>query len=771
MVKLFNQHLGRFSAQFQDLYIDFTSRRTQLPLSALTQLTFWNVVRDIALLQKNQFDSKPQSLKVRLELEDEDSCFWLSLTCDREVQQGTLKAFPLPVSRETGYRFILVTVDGAAPYDDKFSFNKPNNNSDLDHAIERVEAVIGQGILLFQETDENVSVLTEDLPMAGPLRALVSSKLNSDLSLALIGKQSRHSVRKSTHPGWFEWRGLTAELLRHKDVRLYPSLAAIGCLRPVLMPADIAIRGGIRTGNSFITLLSSLPSFQIEDADRVDWIRSGKPTIAMQIANPDGIWRFGDDIEVAELVGSHRVRAFYKDVMIAERFVSFVEASFTTDYKSPQNEDRWLIEESSIDLQPLSKVGSEDLVASQSALINPIENRAILHVEQLDTHHSETLEELVLMLACRFEAQRGLAEITLVRAFESTLKISGAELWAVLRAWTEAGFLDVVSDARWRARVYFAHVPRLVYVTRGDKKFGVLTGLIPRFLLKRFRHVCSSLGLKASSRVSFSSYVPSVYECELETIDQLIELSRQLEVGQARKSTFPIRYGPPIRTLAEGHSSPTHDSWPTFRSWDWKRRMFPANVEFPELGGISLKWCRRDDGPDRYKVYRDEEQLWWTRSRTWAVLAAFALAGEMPFERRESSAVEAWGDSIYLPLPIARAVALTAKTVPGPVKLAGKISYRSEFASVEQRELLFESLWPESRPDSPSKQRWFDVAVIRVLSRRGASSMPIPTELRHSLRSLSGTSLISPSTSIPALALPELYALRRVLRERNDRCL
>src|SRR5262249_17408669 len=144
-----------------------------------------------------------------------------------------------------------------------------------------------------------------------------------------------------------------------------------------------------------------------------------------------------------------------------------------------------------------------------------------------------------------------------------------------------------------------------------------------------------------------------------------------------------------IGASVEEHSSTTHDSWPLYRQWDWNKKTFVDNPLESTSSGISIHWCRRDDGPDRYKLYREGALLWWTRSRNWAILAAFTLAGVPLFARELGTSIESYADGPYLPLPAARVVAWIGRINPGPVKLSdGTIAYRYTFPDQGTRDAI-----------------------------------------------------------------------------------
>ena len=80
--------------------------------------------------------------------------------------------------------------------------------------------------------------------------------------------------------------------------------------------------------------------------------------------------------------------------------------------------------------------------------------------------------------------------------------------------------------------------------------------------------------------------------------------------------------------------------------------------------------------PDCYKILRDGELIWWSRSRVWAVLAAFVHAGASPIVPRDSATIVTLSDGIFLPLTLARFAAIVGPSAPGPIRAqAGETQY------------------------------------------------------------------------------------------------
>jgi hypothetical protein len=320
--------------------------------------------------------------------------------------------------------------------------------------------------------------------------------------------------------------------------------------------------------------------------------------------------------------------------------------------------------------------------------------------------------------------------------------------------------LDVLTDARWRAKIYFGRVPQLVVSSREGFHVAVLTGLVPPYLLERFDALTSALHLTNFPRQSVSPFVPPLPRCRSNRLDLLGELSLELTLPAIVQVAAPEELLMDIATASTTASSNTTDSWPFFKKWDWGKRSFSDRPYSEEVSGISLDWCRRDDGPDRFKLYKNGSLLWWTRSRTSAVLAAFTLADIPVFELDSDGTMHSRGDSLYLPLPAARAAAWTGPMNSGPVTLRdGGSAYRYVFHGNRSRDSVLAKMWPHkfdvARPISP-----LTMAALSVALRIGVGPhIPVPASLKQTLDTIFDRSELRVPNVVPLSALPRLYAL------------
>jgi hypothetical protein len=240
----------------------------------------------------------------------------------------------------------------------------------------------------------------------------------------------------------------------------------------------------------------------------------------------------------------------------------------------------------------------------------------------------------------------------------------------------------------------------------------------------------------------------------------LAELAQELNVSEIVQLRDTGDFLTDIRYAATMPPVPAHDSWPFFRKWDWSRRSFSERPSSESVAGISLDWCRRDDGPDRYKLYKNGSLLWWTRSRTWAVLAALTLADEPVFNLGREATIHSRGDSLYLPLPAARVVAWSGPANSGPVTLQdGTSAYAYTFHDERSRDLVLAKMWPQNFELVPTTSGR-TLANLSAAFRTGVGPhIPVPVGLKQALDKICEGAAFQPPAVVSLSALPRLYAL------------
>lgn len=753
-------NISRFSGDFEGVFREFVADLKTLPSSLLFQTAFWTAVRDVALAGQLKSSFQRSNFNARLELEDDDGRFWLALCSDKETQSPGISAIAVPSTRQSSFLFILQDSHGESLVDQAFSSTREPVSNEL---LGPIRAAIAGGILLFEETDDYVYVQTNTFPSSQQVRALVANRLNADFEAAMGASGLQTIITRSSFEGWSEWRGLTAPGLRNAKFSAFPSLLGVPALRATLRPPEIKILGGIRFGTGFVALLPALPHIQIADAENVSIeLKAGEWVPLQALEGTADCWCLPPPLSIKQLLGSHRIVAFARSIPIAEQQLSFIENALVTAYKQPKDPFRWLIESTAIDAIPLSenltRVSIFEVKRSQSEPENLNSGSPFVEKTIPLTESTTPLLELVTILCCRFSSQCGISEGDLLSIFTSTLSIKVWEVWPILRGWVEAGMLDALSDARWRARVYFARMPRFVLHRRGGFYEAILTGLIPPHLRMRLEGLAAAAGVTVVQRPSTSQAIPSLSVFQSNGVTPVRRISEELRLLPPIEVRLTPTSVPSVQSLIQQHASTIQNSWPTYRQWDWKRRTFTEDTSAHSMSGISLQWCRRVDGPDRYKLYKDNMLIWWTRSRTWAVLSAFTLAGVPIFDRRSESLIETWGDSLYLPLPVARLVSWIGPATPGPVKTEdGRTTYRYSFPDDRLLDLVIGMLWP-----GPVKARMSSKVSKGIISAVSAASgplIPLPMALRRSMAEFEWDTPMP--ALVPVSALPRLYALFR----------
>ena len=219
----------------------------------------------------------------------------------------------------------------------KLVFSSEKVDERTNRMLANTRSAAAAGVLIFEESDEYVYVLSNNFPSSGQLRALVADRLKSDFKKAIEATGLRPDITRSSFTGWSECRGLTAEALRRVNLASFPSLLRVRSLRRTLPPPEIKIRGGIQSGAGFIALPNGLPHMEISEAESVSIeVAEGNWVMLDRVEGAEDCWRFGATLSPERLLGTHRIVAFSASVPIAEQEITFIENVFTADYKQPQ---------------------------------------------------------------------------------------------------------------------------------------------------------------------------------------------------------------------------------------------------------------------------------------------------------------------------------------------------------------------------------------------------------------------------------------------------
>ncbi len=765
VVALVQSKSSKFSLAFRQVFREFVDALKKLSRTALSQTTFWLAVREIALATSAIEDAAQPALKTRLEMEDDDGHFWLYVTCDCMAKLNGYHSVPLAALRTSPYRYALHSDnDKVTNLPDRLFLNEARPTG-IDAFLKPVKVALAEGLILFVEDEDNVYAFTPNIPFSGRLCAVVGDKVAAQLKTAFSVSQLQAEITKSRYTGWSEWREFTAEDLREVDFSRTGLLSKVSSLKSTLPVPQIYLRAGVRAGDSYVSLAGSLPRVDVPDADRVALLLQDGSTLDLEPSRSGmGGWDFPEDVDHLQLVGQHRLLAYLSSIQIAERVVSFVQDVFETRYKRPSTDGRWFLESGKEDVTVYE---NEDVVApwrsdKQEAFTIAQETPTL----PARTTDNQPLNAAITRLAALLVSQRGISEGVLAALLKDSFNIPWSAVWQTIRAWVENGLLDCMVDLRWRARLYFGCHPTLVAYQNKNAFTAVLTGLVPPYLLQRFNELVPSLGLQGIQRFSASPELPALPCCRARSVDQLVRLTHELELPALNWLRKPDQLSNSVAHVMRSQS-PEPRNWPTYKQWDWQRLAFMENLANPDSGKLSLQWRRRDDGPDCYTIYRDGALVWWTRSRTWGILAALTLAGIPAFRRTALGEISLATDGAYLPLPLARFAAVISPIGPGPKHAVGVGgTYQYIFPNNLVADEILNALYPvvigPTRRVSLRMER-----LLAACNLTPGPSIPVPVALRDELKQFHDSQEAVVPRRVPLSLLSQLYAELRASTRRT----
>jgi len=186
-------------------------------------------------------------------------------------------------------------------------------------------------------------------------------------------------------------------------------------------------------------------------------------------------------------------------------------------------------------------------------------------------------------------------------------------------------------------------------------------------------------------------------------------------------------------------SPPAPTRHETYLKWDWDKEVFVDPDDVQEQGSTEIAWQRREDAPDHFRVSKDGEETFWTRSRTWALLIGYALEGRKIFSVHDRSTLIRnlrWG--INIPLAYARYLSATSPVVPGPVVGNEMAKYSYAFSADGEAEEFMDMFWGRKAADVnllKSLSGWMLAEAARA-ARQKESAILLPEPYRSKLKGL-----------------------------------
>lgn len=265
------------------------------------------------------------------------------------------------------------------------------------------------------------------------------------------------------------------------------------------------------------------------------------------------------------------------------------------------------------------------------------------------------VERLLSILATRACSRAGLPWGEWKDLVSRIFAFSPSQSRAVMRAWEEAGVLDVASLARWRSLAVFARDPMLVAVRSGPVVRATLMGLALESMRTEVGQAASRLGVPIEERGSFSPHVPRTLALRAASDVVITEIARSVGIGVkwldlsclGGRAAMPrgLQQEPPVGYVASAE-------WP---HWSLTSGAAPS-------GASVVRWTRPGQ-PDYWTVKTAKLTVWTYHPNTARLWASAALAEDAIIDAGEH---DLRARHAYLPIPLARVVAVLGAALPGP---------------------------------------------------------------------------------------------------------
>jgi hypothetical protein len=624
---------------------------------------------------------------------------------------------------------------------------------------------VADGVLLFRQVDGTAWSLCTTRAREGACRALVRRGRSRDL-VTLVRKLLPRTgivVHTDVFPAWDELSGFDFADIAD-PVLAAPELTSIRALQRVEAGAQIHLMGGLRTASGFLGTASLLPQVRCAEATEVLVHMSTAGTsdtprrlVDRLVAVPGRPGVFGWPAPKKSIEGLVDLVASNDMGEIISRPVVFESAVLEADYRAPSEPARWLAEG-----------GTTDVVRSDAmntflgprglshARVSPALPRAgsegLIETHAMGIDGDQRFDEFVEALACLGLRRHGLPEGEFITIGKELGVLDGdAAPWDTIRAWLEAGYFDVLIDARWRGRTYAPRRPRLVAVPMGHGRTRVvLHGLPPRIIRHRVRQSLALDGAVETTLASLSPCVPVPLAWFFDGDPARLDgMARAAGLTLAWAAVPEALVGDLDGAFAAGASPPA--SHTRLQTWDWAEAGFRSPVRTAVTQRVSSgrgdstdarpQVCVdrhvRADGPDEYHVVTIHgETIAVTRSRTWALLRAFSAANCPAFVPLKGRyLVRAGDDGAYVPLPVARALSLWSGMLSGPagVALVGRRYIYATPDAAQLRRMLAKLSGHHVDEVDRRVLAWIHAAACE---RRGRG-VQVPADLRRRLEAIS----------------------------------
>jgi len=676
--QLVGRRINRFSPDFQRV---FNRARTALTRSSREPLlhVIWSSILEAAALVR---DVEQQHSRIEYQvLGQEDERGRLDLFVMVSGPTASLRggAQLLPLDEAVASFDYVIAGDDGTPREisaDLLAGLLQHQVPDL--ANSSIARAVREGLLLFSRVDSATWQLALTRPREGRLRALVRSHLSTDFQRLLPADV--HSLMETRFSGWLECSEIDTTDLADPQIAPVRSLTSIRCLQRVEVGSLLHLVGGIRVDGGFLGIGGLLPKVHCADADVVTISRTpenplGAPVLVETLTrDPEHEHRFSWP-EERDLDGPHVFIARREQQNAGLRRVHFHSHGLGHHYLDPSNPSGWLVETSVSDVES-AETGRDGFLEEEIRPANPIpiesargDGLSIDADASLDARPQQS--QLAEAIAALGMTRRGIAEVDLIEILRGTLReVDGFAVWAIIRGWQEAGYIDSLTKRAWRGRFYFPRRPRFVFISHDiDSSVRVaLHGLSPYSLRNAVRTLFERGGAERLPSRSLSRHVPAPlwwrFESAAHAEGVVAEFGELAIKGIRGLNDIAGDFDAAVANVA-----PLPPGYERQRTWSFDLGGFRRFQKPSTNDDVTVEHYTRPNGPDHYVVVARGERRT-TLSRSWALLFAFRQANRTAFEGLGPiGVVRLRDDGPHVPLPIARALALRSGIVGGPAEV------------------------------------------------------------------------------------------------------
>ncbi|WP_161882812.1 hypothetical protein [Deinococcus alpinitundrae] len=287
------------------------------------------------------------------------------------------------------------------------------------------------------------------------------------------------------------------------------------------------------------------------------------------------------------------------------------------------------------------------------------------------------LVDAVAALACR---RSGIRLNSLVEVFADATGWNrfdhAATLYELLRAWVEAGLLDVFHARGQPVSNVLARRPGFVAYRIGDGFRATLLGLLPSSGAFALEEAAARRGgTVVQSVFGANPWQPEALRLDVTDLSVLREITRELELQPVRWFDPPGPGG-----VSPGQGPATCGSAPAYlteKVWDWRASRFVhAPSTFARIG-VQVELRRHLRCCPVYVVTDDGCEVAWSEVRNSALIWAYRLKyDDLPFSDEAGGPVtRTWAGGLYLPLRYGRLCAVVGAGLSGPaVDSSGQVT-------------------------------------------------------------------------------------------------